>query len=476
MADNLHLTILHTNDLHGRVHQLGRIATLVKHIRQEVKDTGGQCLYLDAGDSEDTTLIESALTRGSSMNTLLKAAGCDQVALGNAIPIRYGPQAVENLAKAFGKPLLCANVYTPQNTILPGTQAFQVLEVDHHPIAVIGFTAPMDVYANFFKYRTQEPITLMPGLIEQARAQGAKTIIALTHIASPNDVQLAEKVNGIDIIVGGHDHQRINPPQMVNDTLIVQAGQYGEVLGRLDLVIDRTSGKVMKHTGTLLPVSEEIPEDMNVLKAMEDETAQVDTLLNKVIGESLVPLETSEDAECRAGNLQADAMLAYVKNAQIALMINGHWVSGLEAGSITQKQLYTANRSAGNPALVKLCGAQIRQWLNAALDPENIARKIHPLRGKAVGMPGIAGLTVVANRSHLSEMQIFLGGNLISDDQEYRVAVSDLEISSLLNYLVIPDEQAEYEVPTVLPEVIEAYIHSHSPIREIRMGRIKYLD
>jgi len=263
---------------------------------------------------------------------------------------------------------------------------------------------------------------------------------------------------------------------MVNDTLLVQAGQYGEVLGRLDIVIDRTSGKVISHTGTLIPVGEEIPEDPAVVKAMEDETARVDTLLNKVIGESLVPLETSEDAECSVGNLQADAMLAYVKNAQIALMINGHWVSGLQAGNITQKQLYTANRSAGNPALVKLSGAQIRQWLTAALDPENIARKIHPLRGIAVGMPGIAGLTVVANRSRLSEMRIFFGDDLLSDDQEYRVAVSDLEISSLLNYLVIPDEQAEYEVPTVLPEVIEAYLQNHSPIREIHMGRIKFLD
>jgi 5'-nucleotidase len=476
MPGDLHLTILHTNDLHGRVHQLARIATLVKRIRREVAEAAGQCLYLDAGDSEDTTLIESALTRGSSMNALLRAAGCDQVALGNAIPLRYGPQAVANLAKAFGKPLLCANVYTQQNTILPGTQAFQLLEVENHPVALIGFTAPMDFYPNFFKYPAHDPIALMPGLIEQARAEGAKTIIALTHIGSKNDGELAEKVSGIDLIIGGHDHKQIHPPITVNNTLIAQSGQYGEMLGRLDLVIDRTNGKVIKHTGTLIPVSNEIPEDMDVLKAMEDETARVDTLLNKVIGESLVPLDTSEDAECSAGNLQADAMLAYVKHAQIALTINGHWVNGLQAGSITQKQLYTANRSAGNPALVKLSGAQIRQWLIAALDPENIARKIHPFRGKAVGMPGIAGLTVVAKRSCLHEMQILFGENLLSDEQDYLVAVTDLEISSILNYLVIPDEQAEYEVPTILPEVIEVYIQSHSLIREIPMGRIKILD
>ena len=53
-----HLTILHTNDLHGRVPQLLRIATLVRQIRREAEAAGGYCLYVDAGDSEDTTLLE----------------------------------------------------------------------------------------------------------------------------------------------------------------------------------------------------------------------------------------------------------------------------------------------------------------------------------------------------------------------------------------------------------------------------------
>ena len=101
MSSAIHLTILHTNDIHGRVHQLSRIATLVRQVRQEVAAHGGYCLYLDAGDSEDSTLLESVLTRGTTMNALLKSAGCDQVALGNAIPIRYGPQAVAESGEPF---------------------------------------------------------------------------------------------------------------------------------------------------------------------------------------------------------------------------------------------------------------------------------------------------------------------------------------------------------------------------------------
>ncbi len=472
MPDPLRLTILHTNDIHARLHQFTRIVTLVRRIRQEVVDLGGHCLYLDAGDVEDTTLLESVLTRGAFMNTLLRAAGCDQVTLGNAIPIRYGPQAVANQATPFGKPLLCANLFTPEGSSLPGVMPYQLLTIEDLTLAVIGFTAPMDFYATLFKYPVYNPIELMPALIEKVRSEGAKTILALTHIASKQDIQLAESVPGIDLIIGGHDHQRISPPMRVNETLVTQSGQYGEMLGRLDLVIDRATGSILEHTGTLIPVTEDIPEDEQILQVIDAEKKRIDIMLNETIGEVNVPLNLSDDAECAAGNLQADAVLDHVEGAQLAFMVNGHWVEGLEAGAITQRQLYAANRSAGNPALVNLSGAQIRQWLVAALKPDNIASQLIPLRGQKVGMPGISGMRVIADRAHLEALQVLVDGKLMDDKTIYRVATTDLEISNILNYLVIPDSEVNYEVPTVLPEIIEEYIRKHSPIQEITMGRI----
>jgi len=473
MSGTIHLTILHTNDIHGRVHQLGRIATLVRQIRQEVVERGGYCLYLDAGDSEDNTLLESVLTRGSTMNALLHAAGCDQVALGNAIPIRYGPQEVVNLARHFGKPLLCANLFTREGELIPGVTPFHTYSFDKLPLVIIGFTAPMNnFYTNFFGFPVREPIDLMPLLIENARAHGVKTILALTHIGSKQDVELAEKVPGIDIIIGGHDHKLVSPPMVVNNTIIAQAGEYGQILGRLDLVIDRVTGKILEYSSTFLPVTEDIAEDVDVLRAVSGENKRIDAMMNQKIGEIHMPLSVSVDCECPAGNLQVDAVLDHVKGARMAFMVNGHWVSGLEAGTITQGQLYAANRSAGNPALVSLTGAQIKRWLIAALNPENIAAKIHPLRGIPVGMPAIAGMSVVADRANLENLQVFIDGIQINDEEIYPVATTDLEISEILGYLVIPDSEVDYEVPIVLPEIIEEYIHQYSPIREIKMGRI----
>jgi len=475
MSGTLHLTILHTNDIHGRVHQLSRIATLVRQVRQDVTARGGYFLYVDAGDSEDNTLLESVLTRGSTMNALLRAAGCDLVALGNAIPIRYGPQAVENLSKHFGKPLLCANLFTREGDLIPGVSPSYMLKINDLTVAIVGFTAPMNsFYTNFFGYPVQDPIDLMPHLMEKARDEGAKTILALTHIGSRHDIELAEKVAGIDVIIGGHDHKRINPPMVVNNTLIVQAGEYGQMLGRLDLTFDSNSGKVIGHTASLIPIDEAIPEDADVLAAVSVENHLIDEMMRQQIGEIREPLRVSDNKECSAGNLQADAVLEHVKGARIALMVNGHWVDGLEAGTITQGQLYAANRSAGNPALVNLTGAQIRQWLIAALNPENIARQPNPLRGVRIGMPGIAGMSVVADRAHLEDLQVLIDGISLRDDENYPVATTDLEISEILGYLVIPDNEVQYEVPIVLPEIIEEYIKKHSPIKTVKMGRIVF--
>jgi 2',3'-cyclic-nucleotide 2'-phosphodiesterase (5'-nucleotidase family) len=105
------LTILHTNDLHGRLQQLERIATLAKRIRSEVQARGGFCVLWDAGDAEDTTLLESSMTKGSAVSALMRAAGYELATLGNTTPMRYGPQVIPGLARRFGQSLLAANLF-----------------------------------------------------------------------------------------------------------------------------------------------------------------------------------------------------------------------------------------------------------------------------------------------------------------------------------------------------------------------------
>lgn len=474
MSDLLHLTLLHTNDLHGRVRQLCSIVTLIRSIRAEVKAAGGYSLYLDAGDSEDTTLIESALTRGSTMNALLRSAGCNQVALGNAIPIRYGPQGIENLAVHLDKPILCANLMENSGKAIPGLAPFAIEEINGFKIGIIGMTAPMSIYPEVYHYRVDKPIDCIADWVNRVHEAGAQFVIALTHIGSKHDFELAEQIPGIDIIVGGHDHRQMTPPPGLQRTLIVQTGDHGRFLGRLDLSIDRSNGKVVNYRVELIPVTPDIPEDPEMLLAEAREKEIAQKLMQVEIGETLVPIPWYEYRESPAGNLLVDAIFERVTGAQVGFMLNGHWQNGLEAGVISLGELNSALRSTGNPARVELSGTQIRQFLMNALKPENIANKPHAFRGNSVGLPHVAGMQVIVEPSTPDAIEVLVNGSPIVDDNRYVVATSDFEISDILNYLYIPDDLVEYEVPTILADAVEDYIRKNSPITDIPGQRIMY--
>jgi len=466
----LNLTILHTNDIHGRVPQLVRIAALVRKIRQEVEAAGGTCLFVDAGDSEDTILLESSLTKGSAMEAILRGAGCEYAALGNAIPLRYGHQAVLNLAKHFGRPLLCANMNDENGELVDGLEPYVVKSFDSLKVGIIGLTAPMDAYTSFFKLKMDEPVEVLPELIAKARAEGARTILLLSHLGSVADKELPEKIQGIDIIIGAHDHVEFNPPLVVKDTIIAQAGDFGRLLGRLDLTIDPVTGKVIRHAGTLIPITEDIPLDPEAQKTVEAEQVRAHEIMNREVGILKDALELSDERECAAGNLLADALLERIEGAQISLVL-GHWQNGLEAGTLTQGTLFSASRSTANPGRAELTGEQILQFLRESLKPENATRTLRELRGRAIGMPHIAGGSV-RYTENLEEIDVEINGKQLDKNQKYVVASTDMEFADYINYLVIPFHQMEFEVPTITPEVLEDYIIRHSPVQKPKDGRI----
>jgi 5'-nucleotidase len=234
----IRVTILHTNDLHARVEQVFRIAAVAKQIKQEVAAGGGHCVLWDAGDAEDIILYESSMTKGRAMMALLRGADYDLETLGNATPLRYGPQAIAGLAEDFGRPLLCANMFEPEgDRLVAGLEPYTLRQFGELTVGVIGLTAAMPPYQGF-KLKLGDPLQMLPRLIAEVRARGAQTIVLLSHLGSKQDRVLAEQIDGVDVIIGAHDHIELNPPLMIKHTIVAQAGDYGRFLGRLDLDLD----------------------------------------------------------------------------------------------------------------------------------------------------------------------------------------------------------------------------------------------
>jgi hypothetical protein len=81
-------------------------------------------------------------------------------------------------------------------------------------------------------------------------------------------------------------------------------------------------------------------------------------------------------------------------------------------------------------------------------------------------------MTVCYDPADLTTIEIYVGGKPLDKERKYIVAATDFELSDIAGYLVIPDEQVEYEVPTIMPEVLEDYVMKYSPIQKPIGGRI----
>ena len=95
--------------------------------------------------------------------------------------------------------------------------------ISTHPrnVAGLGFLSPIDTVEKYIKELKNR----------------ADMVVVLSHIGHPVDRILAEKVKGIDVIVGGHSHTKVEKPVRVGNTIIVQAWEHGKSLGVLDLTV-----------------------------------------------------------------------------------------------------------------------------------------------------------------------------------------------------------------------------------------------
>ena len=454
--------ILHTNDIHGRVEGLSRIATLVEQIRAENRDV--PVLYFDLGDSEDYSNRLSNLTKGAAMHRLLNAMGCDAVAVGNGAIPRYGPGVLEDHAAASRYPHLLANLRMADEDFIPGTHPTALLDLGIMRLGLIGVTVEMPSYTRFFGLPIVPTLPLIRELAMELRREGADAVILLSHLGLAADRELAEELQGdVALIVGGHSHDLLPEGERVGKVLIAQAGHYTEHLGRIDLIWD---GEQLRVTGaTVLPVEDATPPSARILAEADAIEAEVERYLDEIIGELIVPLDFATDRECGVANLLADALRQRL-DAEVGVLVAGQAFSGpLAAGPLRRATLWDVCPSPANPGVVTLTGSQLVELVARGLDLERAAERPNSLRGKARGLMHLSG-------AGLRDGRLLVGGQLVEPEREYRVAGSDFEFEAVWGYTDSDwDLHPSYDVPTILREALEAYLATHSPVN-MELGRV----
>ena len=232
--------------------------------------------------------------------------------------------------------------------------------------------------------------------VKAFEGMGVNKIVAVSHIgyddsaAVDNDLSLAAQVDGIDVIVGGHSHTQLNEPVVVakdengiekDPTIIVQAYQYNDYLGTVDVKFDK-KGKVIGQAGELIKIEKQV-EDAEALELLEPYKSKVDEVNKQDTGATAVnalenPRTNGDNTkpsvrknETPLGDLITDGMLAKAKsynNEVIMALQNGGGIrAAIDQGPITVGEVITVLPFGNTLATMKLTGAELKEAFEISL-------------------------------------------------------------------------------------------------------------
>lgn len=223
------ITIFHTNDFHNKL-----TAAQAAHLH-ELKSSTPNSLLLDCGDAIWAGNIYYR-PGGEPILKLMNQAEYDAMAMGN----REFYFLETGLRKKIGWadfPVLCANIRPTNGADLP-VKSHISLDICGQKVVIFGLTVPMITEKMLSRkvssYVFDDPLDTAARIVPELRPQ-ADILIALNHIGLKLDRELAEKVPGIDLIIGGHTHAVLEEPEMVGDTAIVQAGWFAHYVGKVEI-------------------------------------------------------------------------------------------------------------------------------------------------------------------------------------------------------------------------------------------------
>lgn len=245
------LTILHTNDFHGK------LTDAAARVIEREKSSAGSCLLLDAGDAISSGNIyyrpggEPILARMSDL-------GYDAMAMGNR-EFHFLEGGLKAKVKLARFPVLSSNFRSSERSVVGSVSPSVQIGLDGVRTAIFGLTVPMITkrmkVSKLSPFCFEDPIEVAGRIVPVLR-KDADLVIALTHIGLRKDQELAAAVPGIDIVVGGHSHAVLDEPRIIGCTVILQAGSWGRHLGKAEVALPSRPGDPVRVSETLIPLTQ----------------------------------------------------------------------------------------------------------------------------------------------------------------------------------------------------------------------------
>jgi len=421
---------------YGKVGGFAHLATLVKRLRASRPNS----LLMDGGDTWQGSAT-ALWTNGQDMVDACKLLGVD-IMTGHW-EFTYGIDRVSQIINEQLAPIefLAQNVVLTEDAAFEGKPAFDedsgrvfkpytLREMNGIPVAVIGQAFPYTTLANprymiedwSFGIRDE----MCQEMVDTVRAQGAQVVVLLSHNGMDVDLKLASRVSGIDVILGGHTHDGMPKPSVVNNaggkTLVVNSGSNAKFLSVMDL--DVRGGRVEDFRYRLLPVF------ANLLPADPEMSAYIEGVREPFKQQLETVLAKTETTLYRRGNfigtfdqVIVDALMA-VRGADIAFSPGFRWGTSLLPGDdiTVERVMDQTGITYAKSTLNEMTGENIKLVLEDIADNLFNADPYYQMGGDMVR---VGGLRYAINPSapigeRLSDFE--LNGKPIDPSKTYKVA------------------------------------------------------
>jgi 5'-nucleotidase / UDP-sugar diphosphatase len=508
-ADTVYkITVLHTNDHHGRFWQnrygeygMAARKTLVDQIRHEVESSGGSVLLLSGGDI-NTGVPESDLQLAEPDFKGMSLIGYDAMAIGNHE--FDNPLSVLKQQQQWANfPLLSANIYD-KNTNKRLFKPYHIFDLHGVKTAVIGLTTEDTAkignpeYISDLDFRNPT-IEAQKVITQVEREEHPDLIFAVTHMGhyqnaehgvnAPGDVTLARSLpsGALDMIVGGHSQEPVcmenenvvnshfKPgddcvPDKQNGTYIMQAHEWGKYLGRADYefknglltlvnyqLIPINLTKEIKSNGVSerVLIAAPIKEDPQLLTFLSHYQENGQAELTKQVAETNGKLEGDRSVvrfqQTNLGKLIAKANKERAK-ADFGIVNSGGVRDSIPAGVVTYKDVLKVQPFANQLAYVDMSGAELLHYLSVVAT--------QPVDTGAYAQ--FDGISMTVGKSEVSD--VIINGAPLELTKIYRFSIPSYNAAGGDGYPKITDHAGYINTGFVDAEVLKDYLESHSPL------------
>jgi 5'-nucleotidase len=441
----MRLTILHTNDIHSNFENFSKIATQIDDWRDS------STLVLDAGDFADFKRIELQGTDGLAAMELLAATGYDALTVGNNETFQ-GMDILRYMALNAKLPLLSSNLRTLEHNALEEVKSSVILHKNELRILLIGASPSLGAFNELLGFTLLDHLEAVKQEINNNQDQ-FDVCILLSHLGMDKDREIAEKIDGVDIIIGGHFHILMEKPELVNKTIIHTSGVQGEHLGKLVVEVSNNQVKLIEGA------------NYNILQNEGSTTIQELIKLNKEkaidrLSEPICKLKRNlwHDVveENPMTNFLADALQDFLA-CDLGIINSGVLNGGIKKGAVSKKKIIELCPSPLNPTSFKIQGKDLWEALQNSLDTDYCYAdgKGAGFRGKYVGRLHVSNAVIEHDGRKI--LNIYIHGEHLNQEQWYTVATSDY-LHRGTGYPSLARNREETYSKEYLRDIIQEYI------------------